>query len=208
MKDYAKRPRPQKYHLDNGNGLLLFCLLCAIFFLVFVTYHFFHTRTQPVSVAIETPPLKQKIIEKLAEKTTHQTHHQKTVAVKKTKTTVVADNQPKYDFYKLLPKMTVVIPSDDQLTPTVLAKQKTMPHTASSYYLLQVASLASSVDAKEVQNTLKNGGYSAFIQRYQGSDHLIWYRVMVGPIQNLKTAESQQNKLYAHQMMAMLLKVR
>lgn len=212
MRDYAKKSQPSIKTKNNtdGSGILILFLCCAVLFVGFSAYHFVH-KTMLAQNAILSHNVKMTVKAPIAQKHAEQS---KSITLRKEskKAKVVVseqmqpiNNQPKYDFYKLLPKMTVVIPPENHSTSGV--KTTVSTPTPSTYYLLQIASLASETDAKELQNSLKNSGYLSFIQHHQGPDKLTWFRVMVGPIYNLKTAETQQNKLYAHQMVAMLLKM-
>ena len=123
-------------------------------------------------------------------------------------TPTVADNEPKFDFYKLLPQMTVNISADDDATTSPAINNKPITKKSAPTYVLQVAALQKNSDAAQVQNTLKAAGYAAFTQLYQAPDHTIWYRVLVGPFNNLKTAQAEQDKLDAHQTEALLTTMR
>lgn len=226
MRDYAKKSHTplKKKNNSNGAGLLIALILCAIFLIGFAMYHLVHKKmlseetAQPQKIALTVaPPIKQnpakipakKLLSRLKISKPQEVEKAPKVS-KKIKLAAIQDippidNQPKYDFYKLLPQMTVVIPADDQST-AMPSKTTLAPHVPTHYYLLQIASLESEMDAKEMENTLKSDGYTAFIQNYRGPDKATWYRVMVGPIYNLKAAQVLQSKLYAHQMVAMLLK--
>ena len=105
MKDYAKRPQPtKKAQPSNKNALLLlFLILCAAGLFALFADHVLHQ-----------PPIIEKTIQAKSAPPVIEKHK-----IKK-KSLPVADNQPKYDFYKLLSKMTVVIPAEDEsnnLTP-------------------------------------------------------------------------------------------
>lgn len=212
MKDYAKRStRPVRQATADSNWQNTMLLLLAIFFAIFACVHFIQKHVVPklkstntvTETAVVTAPEKKPIVvhakpvEKKPEKKA-----KKIAAVPAAP--VVADNQPKFDFYKLLPQMTVNISTDDDTTKSPVINNKPVTKKSSPTYVLQVAALQKDSDATQVQNTLKAAGYAAFTQPYQAPDHTTWYRVLVGPFNNLKTAQAEQDKLDAHQTEALL----
>lgn len=207
MKDYAKRPtRPVRNKSSNSAWFNNLMLLLAIFFAGFACFHLIQehpfpklkpTASVPATPIAAAPEKKETVAKK--------TEHKK--SAKKIKSDVVptatADFQPKFDFYKLLPQMTVKISTDDDSTASVM-NNKMSAKKSTPTYVLQVAALQKNSDATQVQNTLKAAGYAAFTQPYLAPDHTTWYRVLVGPFNDLKTAQVQQDKLDAHQTEALL----
>jgi cell division protein FtsN len=223
MRDYAKRTsRPIKQNNSDGKGILVFLILCTVLFVGYVIYHFAHQKSLPAKkklpisthtsapLKVKTKPisLKHEVIKKPVKIAKKEIKHTKEI-VKKPIALNPADIQPTYDFYKLLPAMTVTIPKKDKPLPTHTSHAVSAKTTAShsGNYVLQMASVQTSQQATQIATTLKTAGYLAFVQSYQAPDHSTWYRVMIGPFNTLKTAEAQQNKLYAHQMDALLLKI-
>lgn len=213
MKDYANRPsRPVRHAASDSNWQNTALLLLAIFFAVFACVHFIQKHVVPTlksstantqAISVPTPEKKPivthtKTIEKKPEKIA------KKVDNTPPSTPVIADNQPKFDFYKILPQMTVNIATDNDATPSPIINNKSMAKKSAPTYVLQVAALQKNSDATQVQNTLKAAGYPTFTQPYQAPDHTTWYRVLVGPFNNLKTAQAEQDKLDSHQTEALL----
>jgi cell division protein FtsN len=212
VKDYAKRSvRPVRHTTSDSNWQNTALLLLAIFFAVFACIHFIQKHVAPklklasanTQSAVVVTPEKKPVVTHM--KTVEQKPEKK---AKKTAAApaapVVADNQPKFDFYKLLPQMTVNISTDDDSTTSPIINNKPITKKSAPIYVLQVAALQKDSDATQVQNTLKAAGYAAFTQSYQAPDHTAWYRVLVGPFNNLKTAQAEQDKLDAHQTEALL----
>lgn len=203
-----------KNNNNNANGTWPFMLLIigVIFFAGYTSYHFVHEKLlahkEAVTIALTPTTTAPSPHAKQPQQIQKPT---KTVAkVKKTpiKTEMPdpASNEPKYDFYKILPATTVTIPTQIEPGKTLTPATATLA-TASDYYALQIAALQTSEDADQVSNALKSLGYTTFIQHYQVSDRSTWYHVMVGPFKSLKEAQTAQSKLYAHQTAALLLKI-
>lgn len=211
MKDYAKRPtRPVRRATSDGNWQNTALLFLAIFFAVFACVHFIQKHIVPKlkSASMSTHVAVAPII--APEKKPVMTHTKTTEKKPEKKindsptTPIISNNQPKFDFYKLLPQMTVNISTDDDTATSPIINNKHATKKSVPTYVLQVAALQKDSDAIQVQNTLKAAGYAAFTQPYQAPDHTTWYRVLVGPFNNLKTAQAEQDKLDAHQTEALL----
>jgi cell division septation protein DedD len=224
VKDYAKRStKPVRHKSADGTWFNNLMLMLAILFAGFACVHLMQEYLLPKFKSVlaahqKNAPgntLSSSPVNASAEKITpnHVNTNTKKVtnsdSTKKTSTQPPAtDNQPKFDFYKLLPQMTVNVPVDDDTTNPALLNTKSIPKTTLSTYVLQIASLQNKADAAQIQNTLKSRGYSAFLQPYQSSDHTNWYRILIGPFHDLKTAQATQDKLDAQQTEALLTTVK
>ncbi|OGT44909.1 MAG: hypothetical protein A3E82_03075 [Gammaproteobacteria bacterium RIFCSPHIGHO2_12_FULL_38_11] len=120
MRDYAKKSyRPvQNNNNSSGQWLLILLLFGAIGFVSTLAYHFTHeTITIKKEEQIAPIPPQVKPIDKPKSKIKNKPAKiAKKIPVKKEKVIALnpADEQPKYDFYQLLPKMTVTIPTQAQ----------------------------------------------------------------------------------------------
>ena len=128
MQDYANKRQPQPIEKpDNRSWLNILMLVLAFMFTLAGIIHFAEkqdTRPTPLAKPVATiQPEKQT--EKLAVSTNHPHQHQHHAAQKKhpvhhpvhhNKTTPATNPQPKYDFYKLLPEMTVNVPAPAKTT--------------------------------------------------------------------------------------------
>lgn len=217
MRDYAKRNSPvviQKKPSD-GSEILIFLAVCTVLFIGYVIYHFTHHSastskpklTHATAIAAPKKIIKKPVAIKISHPKNVAHHHNKKIAAKKSKPhdTIAlnpADIQPKYDFYTLLPETTVKVPtvSTPSLTPaTAIAS------TPQHHYVLQMGSMQNKKIAQRASSGFKAAGYPSFVKSYQAPDHTTWYHVMIGPFKQLKTAQAEQNKLYAHHMSAMLI---
>ena len=123
MRDYAKRNSRsvKKQSQSDGTGILVFLVICTLLFAGYVTYHLTHenvltknTMTAPqMKKSVEHKVIERKVIEhKIIERRKPEKIVEK--PIKKSAPMNPADIQPKYDFYKMLPAMTVPIPKDDE----------------------------------------------------------------------------------------------
>lgn len=109
MRDYAKSKKSNITKTARRDRRLSSAML--ILSLVFAGCAIFHFAYQHF-------PLDKKVFLPAPAATTHA---DKTHKKKKSKSVSAAtsanNNQPRYDFYKLLPRMTVVVPKKDQTLP-------------------------------------------------------------------------------------------
>lgn len=126
MRDYAKQNSHSKQPSESdGTGILVFLVICTLLFAGYVTYHFTHNSalTKNANPAFVKTSPHDKAIKK---RTEHEIASNKIIEPKNPKTNVTkkpvqkiasinpADSQPTYDFYKMLPEMTVPIPKNDE----------------------------------------------------------------------------------------------
>ena len=102
---------------------------------------------------------------------------------------------------------------DDGLSCGILGKDSAGLPPNHSYhknydrYILQVASLQNSADAKKLKLRLSSQGYRAFIQDTQiNKTH--WYRVLVGPYSSLYTVEQDQQRIRNKHFESIVLKTK
>lgn len=124
MKDYAKKShRAQSFSNSNGKGLLIFLISCTVLFASYVAYHFTHQHT-PLLTTVKKTVVKSVITHQKRKPVSHQKPIISAQKKKKIKEKTVAlnpsDIQPKYDFYQLLPKLTVKIPPQQSPQSTQL----------------------------------------------------------------------------------------
>ena len=217
MRDYAKRSSyspPRKNNDSQGGWILILMGIATICFFSYVIYHFKQEKESPVAVVTEKPILASSTPQKIAteektikipQKEIKKHPPKKTVAAKQEKNLALnaTDNEPKYDFYQLLPEMKVNVPVPDETQPVLNA---VLSHPKTEHYVLQIASLQTQAEALQVQKAISTMQYKTFIQSYQAPDHTTWYHVMVGPFNDLAAAQKEQNDLDAHQIEAMLIK--
>lgn len=128
---------------------------------------------------------------------THQAK-KKTIKQHAKKNTV---KQPKFDFYKILPEMSVAVPEQENQL-----KQSTKAANKNNLYVLQVASFKRFKDADQLKAKLTLEGFDVKINDMK-SKGTLWHRVWIGPFDNLAQVEKNQKELHKHKIKAILLKV-
>lgn len=184
--DYVRRTRtPAPPPKRSRKGLTIFIIAIAVILPATMFLVSFHHQKKSAStaqpLAIQTPTIKptKKVIAPSAART----------------------NASQYDFYSLLPKMEVVVPTTEE---SALALGNT---TAGNRYLVQVASLQNVDDAERMRDRLGELGVLTTVQTYRTIDGAEWHRLIAGPF-NLSDAERQQSLLHQHDIDSLLLKMK
>jgi len=120
------------------------------------------------------------------------------------------EDQPKFDFYAVLPKMEVIVPKgdneeqesrrDDSSQPKSGGDKadKPVPGRHDKRFVLQAGSFRNQKDADRRRAELILKGYQARIQPVDMDNGDTWHRVMVGPYDNINTLHRAQDKLAAN----------
>lgn len=208
MRDYAKRS-PSEFNEDPKRNKIWVIIIAVVLFFALITYALKHSVLKTTiknfiathQHSLQHQPLDTKNIQlpKPDIITKKQIAKTKSLVSKKS-----ASDQMQYDFYKLLPEMTVNVPSASTVATTQPAAAS-LQNSAS--FVLQIAALQNPNDAKTLQNQLLQAGYHAFIQSYLANQKT-WYRVIIGPFDSLSEAQNQQLKLDGQNVEALLLKVK
>jgi cell division protein FtsN len=120
---------------------------------------------------------------------------------------------PRYEFYRLLPKMEVVVPESELQHPAPAPKAAPAPGlrsgtpTAEAHYLLQAGSYASYAQADRVKARLALLGIEASIQPVSAGAEARRFRVRVGPFRDLGRVNDVRSRLKQHAIDAIVLKV-
>ncbi len=96
---------------------------------------------------------------------------------------LIALSPVKFDFYTVLPKMSVTTAPQSMSMATV--------------YFLQIAAVRQELYANGLAEQMRKSGYHVSIQPYQ-SGQTQWYRVMLGPFESMQQAQKHQAQLEAH----------
>jgi len=127
-------------------------------------------------------------------------------------------DQPKFDFYAVLPKMEVIVPKgddgeqddthpakphDNDNPPSKAASSATPKATSpapaatagSQRYMLQAGSFRHEADADRRRAKLTLRGFQVSIQPVQLDSGDTWHRVMIGPYTTLASLHDAQDKL-------------
>ncbi|HEX5677194.1 MAG TPA: SPOR domain-containing protein, partial [Alcanivorax sp.] len=119
------------------------------------------------------------------------------------------EDQPKFDFYAVLPKMEVIVPkgdgdeqeqsrNDNAQSSGDNQADKPVAGRHDKRFLLQAGSFRNEKDADRRRAELILKGYQARIQPVDLENGDTWHRVMVGPYDNINTLHRAQDKLVAN----------
>lgn len=112
-----------------------------------------------------------------------------------------------FEFYTLLPKSEVIISEEQLHAEQAPGKDAPSSPQAKSSYMLQAGSFRQRIEAEKFKGELALLGVVATIQA--GTVHQDdWYRVRVGPIQSLREINRIRNRLLAHEINTILLKIK
>ncbi|MBI1194514.1 MAG: hypothetical protein GC138_01525 [Gammaproteobacteria bacterium] len=148
-------------------------------------------RTGPGNKAAVTAPAKEPAGKK-AEKTVD-------TAPSKAK----ADDPWHFDFYRLLPKMEVVV-SDEELAAGQSELEKEKPHGP---YILQVGSFRRYSDADALKARLALLGIQAGIEAIVVDNGNTWNRVRVGPFADMKALKPVRRQLEREQIAFIMIEL-
>ena len=109
-----------------------------------------------------------------------------------------------YDFYKLLPKLEVVVPEAQEKDKKTEAK----PIAAPGVYVLQAGSFKNMADADKRKASLALLGVVSRIVSAKIDGDQIWHRVQIGPFDDLAQLNSTRDLLIDNDIETLLLKVR
>jgi len=113
--------------------------------------------------------------------------------------------RPRFEFYTILPEMEV--PVQDEALPRRAARPPKAPQEKGTY-LLQVASFRSHQEADRLKASLALLGMEADIQTVSIDGKATWHRVRLGPFSSFSRANEVRQRLRAHDLDAMVLKVK
>lgn len=116
--------------------------------------------------------------------------------------------EPKFNFYTILPELEVLIP-DSETRPPKRDSSKTAAGQLSSdkQYILQAGSFQKKADAEKLKASLALLGYEANIQHVT-INRDAWHRVRIGPYTNTKDLYQTINLLHQHDINAMPMELK
>lgn len=107
----------------------------------------------------------------------------------------------KFDFYTMLPKMTVSIAEPSEILSGNSGNTQT-----NDYYLLQLMSTTSESEAKAFQSHLKLQGFTTKINPLTRAGKT-WYRIQMGPYMDYQTAQNAQASMQEQQINGVILHI-
>ena len=112
--------------------------------------------------------------------------------------------EPKFNFYTILPELEVLIPEDEIKPPE---SKKTATIDASKRYILQVGSFRSRQDAERRKATVALLGLEASINQVS-IDNEKWHRVRIGPVNNRRELNENMKLLNRNNINAMAMELK
>lgn len=142
--------------------------------------------------------------------------------------TVPEQESPRFDFYTLLPNMTIELPEQEkassptyklsapsiqeptkqQYSSQTAQPSKTLKKTEHSSFIVQAGSFRHATQADELKAMLTLNGFEANIQTIKIQDGEIWFRVFLGPFESKEEALNTQLRLKTAQTInSLILKI-
>lgn len=112
--------------------------------------------------------------------------------------------KPRYDFFKVLPEMEVVIPKQE-LSRKAENSPGTTPATSQDRYILQAGSFKNPADAEQMKAKLALLGSIATIQTVTVNSET-WHRVRIGPFEGARKADEVRRMLSDNQVETLVMK--
>ena len=115
-----------------------------------------------------------------------------------------AKQEPKFNFYTILPELEVLIPEDEIRPP---ANKKTAVSADSKRYILQAGSFRNRQDAEKLKATVALLGLEASINQVSIENEK-WHRVRIGPVDNRRELNRSLNLLQRNNINAMAMELK
>jgi len=112
--------------------------------------------------------------------------------------------EPKFNFYTILPELEVLIPEDEIRPPE---NRKTPGTDVSKRYILQAGSFRNRQDAEKLKATVALLGLEASINQVS-IDNEKWHRVRIGPVDNRRELNRNLNLLQRNNINAMAMELK
>ena len=117
--------------------------------------------------------------------------------------------RPRFDFYRILPEMEVIISDDETVIPVMDDEPETPAEiSAKASYRLQVGSFKKMSDADRQKARLALLGVEAEIQKVNIRQGGIYYRVMTPPISSKKELNAKRTMLQKNRINSLVVQVK
>lgn len=110
---------------------------------------------------------------------------------------------PRFDFYTILPKAEIIIP-EHEIKTRMREELNGKAHT--SQYIIQAGSFREQKDADKLHNDLTTMNIASKIEKAKVGE-VIWYRVKIGPSNQLSDIQTIKNRLKKSGMDAVITEV-
>ncbi len=190
IQDYAKRQNRKASH-TYYKFLLIICILLSLAGLAYLLNDLIHAYQN--KTLIPTTEV-QKAAPKPAEKKAPKAEEKPEPSL---------PPKPTFDFYTLLPKMTMG--SVIENSPTASLNAKAIATRRPEYFVLQIASLQNASAAEALIARLNALGVEATVQNVQ-QNGASWMRINSKPYSSFNAAQQAQDRLHEHQIESLLVK--
>ncbi len=112
--------------------------------------------------------------------------------------------EPKFNFYTILPELEVLIPEEEIRPP---ASKNKPGKDVSKRYILQAGSFRSRQDAEKLKATVALLGLEASINQVSINKEK-WHRVRIGPVNNRRELNQNLNLLHRNNINAMAMELK
>lgn len=126
---------------------------------------------------------------------------------------IPVDERPQFDFYKILPELEVVVPTDNVATrptpaqPTNQSEPVASGSQSVNRYVLQVGSFKAFDEADRFKASLALLGVEPTIDQVTVNG-TVWHRVQLGPFTSQREIDRIQRRLEDNQIQAIALKLK
>ena len=210
-RDYKRAAQKKKKRKKSLPGWLLFVAGLSIG--LFATFLVFLQDRSAISsgeqaVKKAQPPVVDIAPDVETEKKKIRKIEQKQTGKERTKKEKNTPAPPRFDFYTILPELEVIIPDEEIRMKKPRSHKESAQVKKDGSYILQAGSFKRYDQADRRKAKLALLGVTANIQRVTLHDNEVWYRVKVGPFNDLKRVNNIRTKLFKNNINAIPLKVR
>ncbi|HEX7029324.1 MAG TPA: SPOR domain-containing protein [Gammaproteobacteria bacterium] len=114
------------------------------------------------------------------------------------------DDEPQFDFYKMLPNFEVVIPEQDK---DVRRSDEVSEVEQPGTYVLQAGSFRNAADADRLRAKLALIGLESDIQTVTIDHDQVWHRVRIGPFTDLDRLNAARDRLGENEIQALVIRI-
>ncbi len=180
-RDYKHRAQPKKTPPPKNSVVWWKWLLVIVLIGVFVVFlNYLRTSVPANKSTASTTVTKKSIVKSNVKKTIAKPKHQDK-----------QPEEPRYDFYTILPKAEVVVPDYEIKTRT---REERIGKGKATQYLLQAGSFREFAEADKLRARLALMGIESRVEKARVGT-VIWNRVKIGPFTRSSSVSSIKKRL-------------